>query len=84
MKKDWITAIVTDEFNEETKKVAGKGHIASTTAGVESALASVYVSCLESQGVYFESYDERDELVERIAKSLRRYKAKAKNGGKTK
>lgn len=83
MKQDCITAIVTDEFNAKTGKVVGNGHIVSTTDGVEAALASVYVNYLKSIGVVFENeYDgEKEELADRIRKSLLNYKSKAKNGG---
>ena len=82
MKEDWITAIITENFNESTKKVVGEGEIIQTNGGVEMAIAMLYVEYLESTGIVFEYENdgEKEELIDRIRKSLLKYKAKAKKG----
>ena len=51
MKEDLVTAIITEKFDESTKKVVG-GFCDTTNGGVEVAIAGVYVKYLESTGIF--------------------------------
>ena len=74
-----VTAILVENFNEKyADKIGDKGVYCTTNAGVECALAAVYVNYLKSQGVSFEIDEEEGAMEEKIRKSLLRYKTKAK------
>lgn len=73
------TIFIVDNFKDKPKSNFPKGNVKAyvTNSDTENAIAGAYIQYLYDQGIRLNNDDMLD-IVEKIAKSLKRYKKTAK------